>query len=184
MFGNHIEEVTGLDTLTKLECLSLGNNLIQRADSIAYLRRLPNLRSLCLRGNPVAEDAEYTSHVIAQLPRLVFLDYALIKDEQVSEKEGVVRGPWRRRGSTWVRTSPRAQRGEAEMAFQDLVQENVEREAQEAAAREKEEAQREIKEDLRVRGGARAATPVAPRIDMAASATPHGRHSELTCSSC
>lgn len=83
LFGNRIEEVAGLDTLTKLECLSIGNNLIERADSIAYLRCLPKLRSLCLRGNPVAEDGEYTSHVIAQLPNLVFLDYALIKDEQV-----------------------------------------------------------------------------------------------------
>ena len=42
-----------LDALLELEVLRLGNNKIGQKAIIIYLRRLPRLRTLSLKGNPV-----------------------------------------------------------------------------------------------------------------------------------
>lgn len=75
--------VEGLDSLTSLQCLSLGNNLIPQLESVLYFRKLPALEALTLEGNPCCKPSEgsrdnYAVYVHAFLPKLRYLDYRLI----------------------------------------------------------------------------------------------------------
>lgn len=48
-----------------------------------YLRKFPRLTCLNLSGNPLCDDNEYESLVIAHLPRLKFLDYRRVAEDTV-----------------------------------------------------------------------------------------------------
>jgi hypothetical protein len=78
--------VQGLETLTKLNVLSLGSNKIfDYVEAIRYLYnlRLPNLQVLKMADNPFfkTKEAEYKNYAIAFLKKLKYLDYELIDDE-------------------------------------------------------------------------------------------------------
>ena len=49
----------GLDTLDKLQVLSVGNNLISQLDSVMYLRSFTRLQAVNLVGNPFCQEDEY-----------------------------------------------------------------------------------------------------------------------------
>ncbi|XP_026994806.1 dynein regulatory complex subunit 3 [Tachysurus fulvidraco] len=85
LFNNRISMIENLDALQNLEIISLGNNLISQLENVIYLRKLKNLRTLNLAGNPVCKDENYKVFVAAYLPDLVYIDYRLL-DEQTREK--------------------------------------------------------------------------------------------------
>lgn len=80
---NHIKTLENMDNLP-LEVLSIGNNLIDRLDQLAYLRTFSQLKAVSLAGNPVSSDSNYRPFVLAHLPVLVYFDYRLVSDEAVS----------------------------------------------------------------------------------------------------
>ncbi|GLH06053.1 leucine-rich repeat-containing protein 51-like isoform X1, partial [Gryllus bimaculatus] len=63
-----------------LRILYLHGNKIKALTPLATLRDVPTLRYLTLRGNPVEKILAYRLLVIALLPQLISLDYALITD--------------------------------------------------------------------------------------------------------
>ena len=69
LFSNKIEKIEGLEQCTKLNCLSIGNNLIKEPDNVIYLREFRHLRLVNLKGNPICDDPDYKSVVIAHLKR-------------------------------------------------------------------------------------------------------------------
>lgn len=81
---NHIKGIENMDGLP-LQVLSIGNNLIDRLDQLSYLRTFSQLKAVSLAGNPVADDTNYRSFVLAHLPALVYFDYRLVTDEARSE---------------------------------------------------------------------------------------------------
>ena len=90
LFSNQISEVEALDTLQELEVLRLGNNkitnkkvkkiYISQSENwspllfkvVIYLRQLPRLRTLSLKGNPVANIKDFDGYVAAFLPKVIF----------------------------------------------------------------------------------------------------------------
>ncbi|CAF0776446.1 unnamed protein product [Adineta steineri] len=80
LYNNRITNLENMDTLKKLNVFSIGNNQVDDENSIRYLRRFDNLRTVCLRGNPFASKPDYYTFTIAHLPQIHFLDYKLIDE--------------------------------------------------------------------------------------------------------
>lgn len=87
LFSNRITEVEGLDSCTALQCLSLGNNLISSLESVVTLRKFRGLQLLNLEGNPVSEEAEYRTYVLAYMRDLKYLDYAMVLQTEVASAQ-------------------------------------------------------------------------------------------------
>lgn len=85
LYNNQIMKLENLDQLTKLEVLSVGNNALKATDGLLYLRELDNLKVLNLEGNPVCQDPEYRSFVLAHLDKLKYLDYTLLDEQEVTQ---------------------------------------------------------------------------------------------------
>ena len=76
------------------QVLRLGENRLRGRDSIVYLRCLPNLRTLSLRGNPLCKsdpddsdgeedgDNDWRGFVMALLPKLIYLECHNITAEE------------------------------------------------------------------------------------------------------
>ena len=102
---NLIHSVGGLESLCSLQVLSLGyNSLSDLKDTVLYLRELPRLETLCLKGNefspvpPHDEDKgegelfrNYQTVCLAYLPNLIYLDYQMILKEAVSPTNALLR---------------------------------------------------------------------------------------------
>mmetsp|Transcript_23590 Transcript_23590/g.49132 ORF Transcript_23590/g.49132 Transcript_23590/m.49132 type:complete len:522 (+) Transcript_23590:162-1727(+) len=84
LFNNQIETVQGLDECKELQCLSLGNNKINSLDICQYLRKFKKLNLINLEGNPVCREPEYKAQLLAFLPKIKYLDYALIHASDVA----------------------------------------------------------------------------------------------------
>jgi len=84
LFSNRISEVEGLDSCTALQCLSLGNNLISSMESVVTLRKFPSLQLLNLEGNPVSDEAEYRTYILAYMRNLKYLDYAMVLQSEIA----------------------------------------------------------------------------------------------------
>lgn len=80
LFSNQITVLENLDNLTHLEMLSIGNNKISNLDNVLALRKLPDLLSVNLSGNPICSQPGYQEYVSVFLP-IHFLDYSLISQE-------------------------------------------------------------------------------------------------------
>ncbi|KAJ1476532.1 hypothetical protein T484DRAFT_3088854 [Baffinella frigidus] len=84
LFNNRIEKLKDLHTLSNLQCLSVGHNLIAEVvHAIMYLRPFHNLRMLNMAGNPCSRDPEYYTRIIAHLKDIVYVDYRLVEPEKV-----------------------------------------------------------------------------------------------------
>lgn len=82
---NRIERITGLDNLKNLQTLSLAYNKLNVKEDLFLLRPyyFPELRSVSLWGNPMAEDEEnYPNFPLALLNGLTFLDFKLIEKDK------------------------------------------------------------------------------------------------------
>ena len=71
---NKISSLRAFSQCYNLKSLFLRQNCISDLNEISYLQNLPNLRSLMLRDNPVAELPNYRSFVAKTLPQLEKLD--------------------------------------------------------------------------------------------------------------
>ena len=80
--NNEIEKIVGLDSCLALNALSLGNNKIKELDQVGLLRKLPKLNVLNLDGNPLCT-LDYKNYSIAYLKHIKYLDYSLITSDQV-----------------------------------------------------------------------------------------------------
>lgn len=83
--NNRIERITGLDKLKNLQTLSLAYNKLNVKEDLFLLRPFyfPELRSVSLWGNPIAEDEEhYPNFPLALLTGLTFLDFKLIEKDK------------------------------------------------------------------------------------------------------
>ncbi|CAM4411602.1 unnamed protein product [Leuciscus chuanchicus] len=75
LFNNRISVIENLDALQNLNILSIGNNSIAQLDNVLYLKQFKNLRTLNLAGNPICDEEDFKTFVTAKLPDLVYLDY-------------------------------------------------------------------------------------------------------------
>merc|ERR1711988_138160 len=73
----------GLDTLLNLEILSVANNDITNTDELIGLRKFPVLRVVNFQNNPIAQDPEYQSVILAFLKHLKYLDFRLVDSAKV-----------------------------------------------------------------------------------------------------
>ncbi|XP_015460579.3 dynein regulatory complex subunit 3 [Astyanax mexicanus] len=83
---NNISVIENMDTLEHLQHLSLAHTRISQLDNtVEYLRRFKNLRSLRLAGNPISRKTNYTLYIVAHLPDLLYLDFMIV-DKQTRER--------------------------------------------------------------------------------------------------
>ena len=80
---NNLEVIQNLNNSTNLQCLSVGRNNIKSFDNVIYLRKFENLRLLNLEGNPICKEADYRMLTIAYLDFLKYLDYSMIRKDEV-----------------------------------------------------------------------------------------------------
>ena len=97
LFNNRITAVGGLESCTALQCVSLGNNLLEDLlATVLLFRRMEALEVLTLEGNPLCRQGEggrdmYRPYCFAFCPRLKYLDYQLITAaERLAAREGGV----------------------------------------------------------------------------------------------
>ncbi|NXK64690.1 DRC3 protein, partial [Sylvietta virens] len=83
LYSNRISKIEHMDTLQELQIFSIGKNNLTILEDVVYLRRLKNLRTLNLSGNPFCSKEHYTLFVVAHLPSLVYLDFKLVRDSTV-----------------------------------------------------------------------------------------------------
>ncbi|NWV13323.1 DRC3 protein, partial [Ptilonorhynchus violaceus] len=83
LYSNRISKIENMDTLQELQIFSIGKNNLTTLEDVVYLRRLKNLRTLNLAGNPFCDGEQHTLFVIAHLPNLVYLDFKLVRDTTV-----------------------------------------------------------------------------------------------------
>ncbi|NWW30024.1 DRC3 protein, partial [Panurus biarmicus] len=83
LFSNRISKIEHMDTLQELQIFSIGKNNLTILEDVVYLRRLKNLRTLNLSGNPFCSKEHYTLFVVAHLPSLVYLDFKLVRHSTV-----------------------------------------------------------------------------------------------------
>ncbi|NWY14577.1 DRC3 protein, partial [Aphelocoma coerulescens] len=83
LYSNRISKLEHMDTLQELQIFSVGKNNLTILEDVVYLRRLKNLRTLNLSGNPFCNKEHYMLFVVAHLPSLVYLDFKLVRDSTV-----------------------------------------------------------------------------------------------------
>ncbi|NWI79977.1 DRC3 protein, partial [Dryoscopus gambensis] len=83
LYSNRISKIEHMDTLQELQIFSVGKNNLTILEDVVYLRKLKNLRTLNLSGNPFCNTEHYTLFVVAHLPSLVYLDFKLVRDSMV-----------------------------------------------------------------------------------------------------
>ncbi|GMI09194.1 hypothetical protein TrVE_jg1212 [Triparma verrucosa] len=84
LYNNKISEIQGLDACKDLQCLSIGNNDVKSLDICHYLRKFKKLHLVNLEGNPVCDETEYKMQLLAFLPSIKYMDYALIQPSDVA----------------------------------------------------------------------------------------------------
>ena len=71
---NMVEKLSGLENLTKLRVLYLGNNQIKSFDELERIAHISSLKDIVLTGNPIfttaADEQSYRYEVIKRLPSL------------------------------------------------------------------------------------------------------------------
>jgi len=82
LFNNKIEKIEGLECCQKIQCLSLGNNRITSLENVKELRGFEGLHLVNLEGNPISKQQDYKYLVLAYLPYLKYLDFALVEEEE------------------------------------------------------------------------------------------------------
>lgn len=83
LFNNQISKLENMSFLENLEVFSIGNNQINDYDFALYLRQFKELKTLCLKGNPICEKTEFIPYVLAHLTQIIYLDYRLVDQNLV-----------------------------------------------------------------------------------------------------
>jgi Leucine-rich repeat (LRR) protein len=81
LYSNYIKKIDGLWNCSSLQCLSLGNNKIESLEEVQQLRKIRSLRMLTLSDNPVTDQPDYKTVVLAFISELKYLDYRLVMQE-------------------------------------------------------------------------------------------------------
>ncbi|GMF21793.1 unnamed protein product [Phytophthora fragariaefolia] len=79
---NNLKSLEGIEQFMSVRLLSIGGNLIASDKEVARLVELAQLRNLNLMGNPLCDQPNYRSRVVAMLTRLQVLD-----NTDISKKE-------------------------------------------------------------------------------------------------
>ncbi|XP_066054352.1 dynein regulatory complex subunit 3 [Chamaea fasciata] len=79
LYSNRISKIEHMGTLQELQIFSIGKNNLTILEDVVCLRRLKNLRTLNLSGNPFCSKEHYRLFVVAHLPSLVYLDFKLVR---------------------------------------------------------------------------------------------------------
>uniref|UniRef100_A0A3Q3GP08 Dynein regulatory complex subunit 3 n=1 Tax=Labrus bergylta TaxID=56723 RepID=A0A3Q3GP08_9LABR len=72
--NNRISVIENMDTLEKLTLFCIGNNLIGQLDNVTF----SCLKILNLCGNPASKEDDYKLFIAAYFPNLTFLDFKLL----------------------------------------------------------------------------------------------------------
>ena len=93
LYANDIATATsGMDTLSKLMCCSLGRNKIEDLDGTArYFHRFDSLRMLTLLGNKICAMPSYRQKVLAYNQRLKFLDHRLVLPSEIEAETNLAK---------------------------------------------------------------------------------------------
>ncbi|NXY37193.1 DRC3 protein, partial [Pomatorhinus ruficollis] len=83
LYSNRISKIEHMDALQELQIFSIGKNNLTILEDVVCLRRLKNLRTLNLSGNPFCSKEHYRLFVVAHLPSLVYLDFKLVRHSTV-----------------------------------------------------------------------------------------------------
>ncbi|CAB3247675.1 unnamed protein product [Arctia plantaginis] len=92
LFHNRIRKLENMETLENLLVFSIGDNLIEDFKEMAYLRRFRKLRAVSFKGNPCCDDPMAYQFLNAGLPRVTYLDYRIITDQQREDGRALFRG--------------------------------------------------------------------------------------------
>jgi Leucine-rich repeat (LRR) protein len=86
---NLITTIENLDAQLRLEVLIVSSCGLKSIENLKYLRRFVRLRGVCFDGNPMTEDLNYRSFLLAFVPQLISLDYKRIpkNDKEAAAEE-------------------------------------------------------------------------------------------------
>jgi hypothetical protein len=88
LFNNRIESLDGLEPcVNSLQVLSIGNNRLSDLEQTKTLRKFPKLHAVTFAGNPMGAKEDYRPFVLAHLRHLRFLDYRLVDESEVAQAE-------------------------------------------------------------------------------------------------
>ncbi|KAL4494095.1 hypothetical protein ABPG72_016051 [Tetrahymena utriculariae] len=85
--NNSIKTLDGIEQFTHLQHLSISNNNLKDISIIKLIRKLDNLESLNMSGNPVTKHPIYRQLILTTLPNLQQLDGKVVtkEDKQIAE---------------------------------------------------------------------------------------------------
>ncbi|KAL0871762.1 hypothetical protein ABMA27_004260 [Loxostege sticticalis] len=92
LFHNKIRKMENMETLEKLLVFSIGDNFIEDYKEMAYLRRFRYLRSVSFKGNPCCDDPMTYQFLKSALPRVTYLDYKIVTEEERENGRAFFRG--------------------------------------------------------------------------------------------
>ncbi|KAM9780509.1 LOW QUALITY PROTEIN: dynein regulatory complex subunit 3-like [Neosynchiropus ocellatus] len=83
--ANKIKVIENMDSLEKLTLLSIAFNCIDKFEIVLYLRKLKNLKTLNIHGNPFPTTENYKLYIAAHFPNLMYLDYRTLSEKTKNE---------------------------------------------------------------------------------------------------
>ncbi|OEH79846.1 leucine rich repeat-containing protein [Cyclospora cayetanensis] len=88
---NRISSLDGLRGCKMLSVLCITNNQISQYKELGWLRGLPRLRCLCIKGNPFCFTENSRRRILSLLPSLEYLDFRLLSpSEKAAAAEGLL----------------------------------------------------------------------------------------------
>ncbi|KAJ0178160.1 hypothetical protein K1T71_005983 [Dendrolimus kikuchii] len=96
LFHNRIRKLENMEALEKLLVFSIGDNLIEDYKEMAYLRKFRFLRSVSFKGNPCCDDPMAYQFLKSALPKVTYLDYKTISEEEREDGRTIFRAVLRR----------------------------------------------------------------------------------------
>jgi cilla- and flagella-associated protein len=84
---NKISSLEALKHCPLLSELYIRRNNIDQLDELNHLADLPNLKTLWLDENPVANLRNYRKKVLKKLPQLTKLDNVIVSEEEIMEAQ-------------------------------------------------------------------------------------------------
>ncbi|XP_053707986.1 dynein regulatory complex subunit 3 [Synchiropus splendidus] len=83
--SNRISVIENMNCLEELKLFSIAHNCIDQVETILHLRKLKNLRTLNVFGNPLLMECDYKLFIAAHFPNLMYLDYRVLTQEAKAE---------------------------------------------------------------------------------------------------
>ncbi|KAM8824457.1 dynein regulatory complex subunit 3-like [Synchiropus picturatus] len=85
LMSNRISVIENMNCLEELKLFSIAHNCIDQVETILHLRKLKNLRTLNVFGNPLRMECDYKLFIAAHFPNLMYLDYRVLTQEAKAE---------------------------------------------------------------------------------------------------